>query len=230
MTANAPLPRRSNGTTPDGETYRALLRAAREVMCERGYDKTTVDDIRRGAGVSRATFYFYFQDKRQVLIRLLNDTTHQYHELYRTRYRGGDDYQRIVLTHIEYFAHYSRDSEIMLQCQSIALHDEVFHEMVEEVRRGFRERVVRQISRLISRQIVRPTNVELLSLILVGMVEKFTIEFFRKYRTEELIREHIVEGIQAISESWYHALYLREAPRPYPYEELLRGVEFHGLS
>lgn len=221
--------RRENGSTPDTDTYRALLRAAREVIRTRGYTRATVDEIRRAAGVSRATFYFYFQDKRQILIRLLNDTTQQYIDLYKRKYPGTDDYSRIVLTHIEYFAHFSRDVGIMRAVGVLASHDDAFREMVEVVRRGYRSRVQRQIARLIDSGVIRPTNTEVLALVLVGMVEQFTDDFFRLHRTEEEVRAHIAEAIQVLSETWYRALYVQEPPRPFPYAELLREVDVHGV-
>jgi AcrR family transcriptional regulator len=221
-------PRRDNGSTPDSDTYRTLLRAAREVIRERGYNRATVEDIRRAAGVSRATFYFYFQDKRQVLVRLLSETTQQYIVLYKKRYSYTDDYSRIVLTHIEYFAHFARDSDIMIAAGSVASHDPAFREKVEEVRRGFRQRVERRIARLIANGTIPATNIEMLALILIGMVEHFTDEFFRRNTTDELVRANIAEAIRVLSETWYRALFVQEPPKAFPYEDFLREVDFHG--
>lgn len=220
--------RRDNGRTPDSDTYRTLLHAARGVIRERGYNHATVEDIRRAAGVSRATFYFYFQDKRQVLVRLLSDTTQQYILLYKERHSYSDDYSRIVVTHVEYFAHFARDSDIMTAVDSVSSHDPVFREMVEEVRLGYRRRVEHRISQLIADKAIEFTNVEMLALILVGMVEKFTDEFFRRNRTNELIRANVVEAIRVLSETWYRALFVHEPPRPFPYEDFVREVDFHG--
>ena len=64
----------------------------------------------------------------------------------------------------------------------------------------------------------------MLSLILIGMVEKFTGEFFRRYRTEDEIKSNIVTAIAVLSQTWYRALYAEEPPASFPYEELLSVV------
>ena len=53
------------GTRADKKavTRKRLATAARELVLDRGYDATTVDDIANAAGVSRATFFRYFVNK-----------------------------------------------------------------------------------------------------------------------------------------------------------------------
>ncbi len=223
-------PRRGSGLTPESDTYRALLQAARNVIRERGYARATVEDIRRAAGVSRATFYFYFQDKRQILLRLLSDTTQEYVDLSKRKYPHRDAYGRIVQTHVEYFAHFSRDADLMAAVNVLASHDPAFAEGVEDVRRGYRSRVQRHIERLIDGGRIPATDSGMLSLILIGMVEKFTAEFFRIYRTEDDIKSNIAAAIAVLSQTWYRALYAEEPPASFPYDDLLSEVEIHGVS
>ncbi len=44
----------------------SLVDAARDLFAKSGYHATTVDDITRGAGVAKGTFYLYFTEKREV--------------------------------------------------------------------------------------------------------------------------------------------------------------------
>jgi len=50
----------------DAKRYAELLDAARAAFEELGYGATTIAEITRRAGVSRATFYVYFASKEQV--------------------------------------------------------------------------------------------------------------------------------------------------------------------
>jgi AcrR family transcriptional regulator len=52
-----------------------LLAAARQAFEERGYVDTSVSDIVRVAGCSRASFYSYFTSKDAALSELVNDLT-----------------------------------------------------------------------------------------------------------------------------------------------------------
>lgn len=52
------------------ETKRGLVQAAMALWRTNGYARTTVADICRAAGVSRALFYFYFPAKEDVLFEV----------------------------------------------------------------------------------------------------------------------------------------------------------------
>ncbi|MEW1956564.1 TetR/AcrR family transcriptional regulator [Kineococcus sp. NPDC059986] len=51
---------------------RAILDTAERLLGERSYADVAVDDLARGAGLSRPTFYFYFPSKEAVLLALLD--------------------------------------------------------------------------------------------------------------------------------------------------------------
>jgi AcrR family transcriptional regulator len=51
-----------------------ILAAARTVFLAKGYSGTTIDEIARTAGISRASFYTYFPTKRDVLLALGADS------------------------------------------------------------------------------------------------------------------------------------------------------------
>ena len=58
---------------PTGEDReRAILATAERLLAERGFDGFSVDDLARGAGLSRPTFYFYFASKDAVVLALLD--------------------------------------------------------------------------------------------------------------------------------------------------------------
>jgi AcrR family transcriptional regulator len=51
------------------EVVREALRvAAEELIASRGYEKVTVEDIARAAGVSRRTYFRYFETKEDVVV------------------------------------------------------------------------------------------------------------------------------------------------------------------
>ena len=55
-------------------TIAKILEATRSIFLTRGYAGTTIDEIAREAGVSRASFYTYFPTKRDVLLTLGADS------------------------------------------------------------------------------------------------------------------------------------------------------------
>ena len=63
--------RRSSHHSGD-DREQAILATAERLLQERPLADFSVDDLARGAGISRPTFYFYFQSKNAVLLSLLD--------------------------------------------------------------------------------------------------------------------------------------------------------------
>jgi len=53
-----------------GRKFDQVLRGAREVFMSDGFEGANVDDIARAAGVSEATLYSYFPDKRLLFVEV----------------------------------------------------------------------------------------------------------------------------------------------------------------
>jgi TetR/AcrR family transcriptional regulator, mexJK operon transcriptional repressor len=61
------------GAAPDirrGRKFDQVLAGARTVFMQDGFEGASVDDIARKAGVSKATLYAYFPDKRQLFLEV----------------------------------------------------------------------------------------------------------------------------------------------------------------
>ncbi len=57
-------------TTRKGRKYDDVLQGARSVFLAHGFEGASVDDIARAAGVSKATLYSYFADKRLLFLEV----------------------------------------------------------------------------------------------------------------------------------------------------------------
>ena len=68
-TARAPRGRRSSRPSGDDREL-AILTTAERLLAQRPLAEISVDDLAKGAGISRPTFYFYFPSKDAVLLTL----------------------------------------------------------------------------------------------------------------------------------------------------------------
>lgn len=63
---------------PSGDDrQRAILTTAEQLLETLALSEISVDDLARGAGISRPTFYFYFPSKNAVLLALLDGVVEQ---------------------------------------------------------------------------------------------------------------------------------------------------------
>ena len=73
-------PRRSvtqPATAHGQQTRQRLLDAAEAVFGDKGYDRASISEITRRAGVAQGTFYIYFPDKQSTFVELVKDLSHR---------------------------------------------------------------------------------------------------------------------------------------------------------
>jgi TetR/AcrR family transcriptional regulator, ethionamide resistance regulator len=71
--AASQTPRGRRSARPSGDDRElAILTTAERLLEDRPLTEISVDDLARGAGISRPTFYFYFSSKEAVLLTLLD--------------------------------------------------------------------------------------------------------------------------------------------------------------
>ena len=55
-------------------TKEKLLKAGKSLFAEKGYHKTTIEEITKKAGVSHGTFYVHFKSKKDFFLQILKET------------------------------------------------------------------------------------------------------------------------------------------------------------
>jgi AcrR family transcriptional regulator len=78
------------------ETKRGLVQAAMALWRTNGYAKTTVADICRAAGVSRALFYFYFPAKEDILFEVGLISTRAAQKAVRARLKADYEVESVI--------------------------------------------------------------------------------------------------------------------------------------
>lgn len=96
-------------------TEGAILAAARQAIDEEGYAHVTVEGIARRAFVSRTAVYFYFQNKRAVVDRLIQQAFSDMYDAARVYLEGsGDPRQELHLGLRRLVAIVNRDASLLL--------------------------------------------------------------------------------------------------------------------
>ncbi len=72
MTTASPSRGRRAARPSGDERQQAILDTATRLIQQRSFADISVDDLAKGAGISRPTFYFYFASKEAVLLSLLD--------------------------------------------------------------------------------------------------------------------------------------------------------------
>jgi AcrR family transcriptional regulator len=101
----SPVAHREGPSTPKRAQIQAAVLAATEKLLAEGssYAELNVERIANAAGISRTAFYFYFADKRDLLMRLATDVTEQLYAQADIWFSGdgdAEDEMREALTRI----------------------------------------------------------------------------------------------------------------------------------
>lgn len=204
--------RRDSGFGADSQTYESLLQAAGDLIGSRGYHDVTVDDIRRAAGVSRATFYFYFRNKRHIFMKLADSVMNEMYDVAGRHYPEKDEYSRIILANCAYLGVWARRTNIIGEFFALSLVDAEIREMYSRHRARFEDRIAGRLTRLMESNRIPPCDPVLLAAALSSMVEFFAFRFFATHEDISVDRYSFNDAVALLSESWYRAVYGRTPP------------------
>jgi len=184
-------------------TEDAILEAARELLGEGTQDQVTIDTIARRAFVSRTTVYFYFENKRAVMDRLIQQAFADMDDAASPYFEGsGDPRMELALGLARFVGVVNRNGPILMLAAHLYGEDEhmpsQWEPYVNRFIAGAEARIARdQLRRLAPGDI--PARVAAQAL--CAMVERhLTIEVIRNGRDMR-------EAVRQLTELWFRAVY-----------------------
>lgn len=94
-----------------------LFLAAYDLFLKNGIEKTSIDDIAKNAGVAKGTFYLYFNDKYDILNKLILQKSNEIirDALAKTNNSGIKDFRERTLFFIDYIINYLKHNISLLK-------------------------------------------------------------------------------------------------------------------
>ena len=132
--------------------YDAIVRAGYDLFCQQGYYKTNTAEIAKRAGVSVGVVYSYFQDKKDILIQVIDAYLMELEQRFSTvldEMTAGQELESVI----DRFAESLRASHRMNQ----AAHDEFLALALlnEEIRKkfdSFEDKILQELFRELSKR------------------------------------------------------------------------------
>ena len=137
----APAESREEGLTPKRAAVQAAVLQATEELLRDGasYADLNIERIARRAGISRTAFYFYFRDKREVLMRLTADVSERLYREADVWFSGTDDPGDELRRALTSIAAVYREHDVLLRA---IVEVSTYDDEVERFWRGLVERFV----------------------------------------------------------------------------------------
>jgi AcrR family transcriptional regulator len=196
-----------NQISTDGRSVRAtklrttrrgeILKAAQEVISRRGYQATSVADVIEAAGISRGTFYLYF-DGIDVLFYELVDTfaTELMGRIRPVRLEDGNPVEQLHsnLTRVVDLLFDKRDLTVILLREAIA-----FNETVDQKLNRLYQFLLKNIAGALRNGaewgLTRKVNEPVIAMAIIGSIKEVLYQHLVVRRNEEPDKKVIVEEL-----------------------------------
>jgi AcrR family transcriptional regulator len=144
VSSSVPAPPGAPATARGQRTRQKLLDAAEAVFGEMGYERASIVEITRSAGVAQGTFYVYFPSKKAVFVELVWELNRKLRRSLRTATDALVDADRFelervgALTVLEFVQQHQSLYKIVRQAEFVdeALFREYYRELSTNWRRG----------------------------------------------------------------------------------------------
>lgn len=187
------------------ETRKKILKAAKEMFLEKGFLKSTIDDITKRSNISHGTFYIYFKNKKQLLMELVELTSSELYKVTESPWGKGDIFHSLHESITGFLQIYQSNLSIIKAWREIADSDEMFMKAWDELFKHITERIEKNIARSIDKGLVDPVyNSKITAQILSGMVEQMAYNLFIKELNFDM-----KETADTLTKIWYNAIYLK---------------------
>lgn len=197
--------------TPRGHRMKAtLLSAARVVFARDGFAGSRVADIVEQAGASNGTFYRYFDDKRQMLMALLQQLLDDFYVLARSPWEPTDPKRSMYLTTKRYLELYEERRDLMALLVEVSQTDAEIRELWNQSRARFFKRITGALERGQHDGVVRiDIDVTLSTSLLGAMTEQFA---YMSFVLQVEPRRSVDEVSTAIVDLWARAVLAETRP------------------
>lgn len=99
------------------EKEQKLYKGAYDLFLEQGIENTRVDQIAKKAGVAKGTFYLYFEDKHDLIKKLIHRKSYKLAKegLEKTRDMHFEKFEDSIIYFINYIIEYLKENRLMLK-------------------------------------------------------------------------------------------------------------------
>ncbi|WAC57920.1 TetR/AcrR family transcriptional regulator [Gordonia sp. SL306] len=202
----AVAPQQTRPTKRGRETLEAIHTAARKVIAEKGFLKTTVADIVGEAGKSPASFYNYYDSKDA----LLEHWAREFQQEARNRVEQAihdshpDQYEQIVASVRAHWETYRDRLAEMVGVFQLAMVNDEFARVWDSLCGELITVIARAIGRAQTDGYCPGVDAELTARAIVSMLNMFCYDSLANGRAADVDDERC---ISTLADAWYHAVY-----------------------
>lgn len=183
------------------KTKDKILKAAKEIFEEKGYDNTKVDEIAEKAGVTKAMIYYHFESKESIVVYLIKQLLEVIQNKLKERVSSENDIKsQNMYEHIEeMLIIWKQNKGIISLVLEKMIKDPVYYKEIYDVIKQFYNYLInlKTIPGDAKRNLTPEAHINLFFFNTLPMISYplFAEEFIKEYEvSEERVREAFVES------------------------------------
>jgi AcrR family transcriptional regulator len=155
---------------------REILEAAEAMLQERPFRELTVDELMRRTELSRPSFYVYFGDRHELVLRLMEQIAAELFEMSERWYEGTGDGPTLIREAIEGVVRvYSDHGPVLRALADAAVEDRRVEETYAALIRRFEEATAGHIEREVAAGRILPLDPAPTATALTWMMERYLL-------------------------------------------------------
>ena len=164
----------ASGTRRALDRRKHIMSVAARVFSEKGYYATTISDLASTAGIAKGTIYWYFNNKRAIMLALLDDIAGEIAGTFGDIMAGAPDGLEAILLCIEpALGLLERHGPIYLMYfLEIGSTDDVIQERFRQIYQVVHQGVRDAVERGIEKGVIRELDPDIAAYAVMGLVER----------------------------------------------------------
>ncbi len=163
-----------------GERRQQILEAATACFSRKGYYASSMDDIAAELSFSKTLIYYYFKNKRDIFLAMLDEWARQSTDAWEMMFSPEEDVKTQLRKGLEYgvqlIIQFKDLARIEFEFYAEASRDDVVRKAIQDLFVRFRAEFKRLLDAGIANGEFRPLNAEALSAVLFGTYEGLAMQ------------------------------------------------------
>lgn len=182
-------------------TRTRMLDAARELADLGGFDRTTVAQVTDRAGTSRATFYLYFENIREIYLELARRTSDQLFEAAAQGWHATDLETSVASWVRGYVTCFRENAGILRVSYGHRFDDADFNALIIETRLRLTQQLATGLDGCMAVGLARPMDTRLTAEALGSMLESLCV-----FEIDHRQQRDLTSLCEGLADLWLHAV------------------------
>ena len=167
-----------------------IIISARELFIKYSFEKVSMDEIAKKAGVTKKTIYYYFRDKQELFQYFISEELEKMHKKFEATEKKKETFLEKVSENLNHVLSVSKDNQLLIHLikekESKSFHHQDFFKVYENKIIDYLEE---KITKEINKKNIKECDAKLTAFMIYKMIYSLTFEYDEKVDQKKVCQE-----------------------------------------